>query len=118
MGRPQIIVPLVANGTSRGYWAAPAPCTVTGIKASRGAALASAAGSITAAVKEGSGTTLLSTATVDAKALTATPTDQTLTATLSLRSLVEGEVVQVDLVSNNADATGGPLVVQIEYTTP
>ena len=112
-----IAVGLTANGTARVYWAAPAACTITAIKASAAIVAASALGTITLAVAEGSGAaTLLSTATIDAEGLTTTPTAKTLTATGASLILAAGETVNLALVSNNADATGGPVVVTLTVT--
>lgn len=111
-----IIVPLVANATSRAYFAVPAGRTVAGIKASRGTVIASALGTVTLGITESSGgATLLSTATIDAEALTATPTAQTLTGTTGNLALIEGELIVCTLISNNADATGGPAIVIVTF---
>lgn len=109
-----IVVGLTANGTSRAYWAAPAACTITAIKASAAIVVASSLGTVTLAAVEGSGAaTLFSTSTIDAEGLTTTPTAQTLTGTGASLVLVAGETVNLALVSNNADATGGPVVVTL-----
>jgi hypothetical protein len=106
---------LTANGTSRATIVKPTARTITGIRVRRQTAVASALGTVTLAVQDGDGTTLLSTATIDAEALTASFVAQTLTATGSLLALAAGEPVLMALVSNNADATGGPVIVEITY---
>ena len=112
-----IVVPVVANAASRAYWAAPAACTITAIKASNVATILSTLGTVLLAVAEGSGgATLLSTATIDAETLTTTPTAKTLTGTPALLNIVACETVNLTLTSNNADATGGPCVVTLTVT--
>jgi len=112
--RRTIVVPLAANGTARVWLARSTARTLATVSVRRQGALASA-GTITLAVQDGDGTTLLSTATIDAKALTAAFVAQTLTATTADRALVAGEPIQVVLVSNDADATGGPAIVEVSY---
>lgn len=109
-----IVVPLTANGTAHVWLARPTARTVSGFRARRQGTLASA-GTITLAVQDGDGVTLLSTATVDAKALTTAFVAQALTATTANRALAAGEPLQVVLVSNNADATGGPAILEVSY---
>lgn len=106
-------VPLVANGTSRAFIVKPGARVVTGIRVRRQAALAT--GTITLAVQDGDGNTLLSAATIDATALTASFVAQTLTATTANLSLAAGEPIQLVLVSNNSGSTGGPVIVEVTY---
>lgn len=94
----------------------PQGCTITGIRVLAGAALSSASGTITLAIQNGAGTTLLSTATVDAETFVAnTLTALTLTATTGNLVIGAGGHVNVILVSNNADAVGGDLLVQVDF---
>jgi len=109
------VIDLVANNTSRKKLALPDDRTLATVRLKRVGALASALGNITFAIKDQAGTTLLSTATIDAKALTASFVSQTLTAVTADRVLSAGEVVTIELVSTNADATGGPVVVELGY---
>lgn len=109
----QVAVVLTPNGTSRVWIVPPAAKTIAGIKAGRGTALAT--GTITLAVKDADGNTLLSTATIDATALTRALVAQTLTATTANLDIAAGEPVAIELVSNNVGSTGGPAVVQIVW---
>lgn len=106
---------LTANGTARATITKPTARTITQIRVRRQVAVASSLGTVTLAVQDGDGTTLLSTATIDAKALTASFVAQTLTATGTLLALAAGEPVILTLVSNNGDATGGPVIVEVTY---
>lgn len=109
------IVTLTANGTSRAYIAKPTARTISAIEVCANVAPASTLGTVTLAIQDRGGTTLLSTATIDAEALTTSFVAQTLTATTADLALGAGEAVQLVLVSNNADATGGPVIVRITY---
>lgn len=110
-----VVVDLTANGTARERRAKPVARTVSGIALKRHTALASALGSILIHVLDGDGNTLMSTATIDGEALTASFVDQTLTETTANLSLAAGEPYEVRVVSNNADATGGPLVAKLTF---
>jgi hypothetical protein len=106
---------LVANGTARATITKARARTITGIRVRRQVAVASALGTVTLAIQDGDGTTLLSAANIDAEALTNAFVAQTLTATTADLSLANGEPVILTLTSNNADATGGPVIVEITY---
>ncbi|MCC6623347.1 MAG: DUF2190 family protein [Deltaproteobacteria bacterium] len=108
-----MVVPLVANGTSRIYLPMPVGKTITGVRAKRITALAT--GTITLALQNAAGTTLLSTANVDATALTASFVAQTLTATTADLAIAAGNPLQALLVSNDAGSTGGPAVLEITF---
>lgn len=110
-----VVVDLVANNTAKVKIAKPVARTLAGIRLKRHTALASAGGTILAHVLDGDGNTLMSTATIDAEALTASFVAQTLTATTANLDLAAGEPLEVRLVSNNADATGGPLVAELTW---
>lgn len=110
-----VVVDLTANNTSRQRRAKPVARTVSGIALKRHTALASALGTILVHVLDGDGNTLMSTATIDGEALTASFVDQTLTATTDNLALAAGEPYEVRIVSNNADATGGPLVAKLTF---
>jgi hypothetical protein len=81
-------------------------CTIVGINSKARTAAVSAAGTVTLSVAAG-GNNLLSTATVDLETQGATKTALTLTATAADLKLSYGDVIEQDVVSNNADATGG-----------
>lgn len=110
-----VVLPLTPNGTTTVRIAKSGARTVSAIKAKRHTALASAGGGITLAVTDGDGNTLLSAATIDAEAFTASFVSKTLTATTANLDLADGEPIQLDLVSDNADATGGPAIVEITF---
>lgn len=109
----QVAVVLVPNGTSKAWIVPSAAKTIAGIKAGRGAALAT--GTITVSVKDADGNTLLSTATIDATALTRALVAQTLTAVTADLDIAAGEPVEIALTSNNVSSTGGPAVVQLVW---
>lgn len=113
------VVPLVANATSTVSWAIPTGAKTTGISAKRGAsALGSTLGTITLAVKNGAGTTMLNAASIDAEVLTGSFVAKTVTATGADLVHAAGDVLTFELVSNNADATGEYAVVEIFYIEP
>lgn len=106
-----VVVPLVANGSSKGYYALPADRTLSAIYAHRMSAISSALGSVTAAIARMSDSArLILTPTIDAEAFTASPVSKSLTGTTENLTMVAGEVIEITLTSNNADATGGPAV--------
>jgi hypothetical protein len=109
-------VTLTANGTSRGYVVKPTARTIESIEVRANVVPASTIGTITLAIQDQGGTTLLSAATINAESLTTSFVAQTLTSTTADLALGAGEAVQLVLVSNNADATGGPVIVRINYT--
>lgn len=104
-------VPLVPNGTSKAYVSFAGGRTITGIRARRLTALAT--GTITLAIHDEAGNTLLSAATIDATALTASFVAQTLTAVGANLIIAAGKSIVLILVSNNAGSTGGPVFVEI-----
>lgn len=108
-------VVLAPNATSRAYIPFAGACTISGIRVRRITALAT--GTITLAVQDEAGNTLLSTATIDATALTAAFVAQTLTAVTANLAIAAGKGVVLLLVSNSAGSTGGPVYVEIA-TTP
>ena len=110
-----VAVPLTANGTARVYLPKPVARTIAGIRAKRHTALASAGGTILLSVLDGDGNTLISAANIDAEALTTSYVAQTLTGTPANLDIAAGEPVEIRLVSNNADATGGPAIVEITW---
>lgn len=110
-----LVVDLVANSTAKLKVAKPVARTLSGVRLKRHTALASAGGTILVHILDGDGTTLLSTATIDGEALTASFVSQTLTATTADLAIAAGEPVEVKIVSNNADATGGPLVAELTW---
>ena len=114
LNRATLVVQLTANGTSREGVAKPTARTISAIHARVGATLAT--GTFTLTISNGAGTTLLSTANIDATTLTITLAGLTLTATPANLSLVAGDSVQATLVSNNGSATGGPVTLVITYT--
>lgn len=109
------VLDLVANNTSRRRFALPGDRTISQIRARRVTALASAGGNITLAIKDEDGTTLLVAATFDAKTLTASLVALSLTATTALLAIVAGKNVTIELVSDNADATGGPVILEFTF---
>lgn len=111
-----VVMALTANGTTTVRIAKPVARTLSGVSAKRHTAVASALGTVLLAVRDGDSTTLLSTATVDAEALTASFVAQTLTATTADLDLAAGEPITITLVSNNADATGGPVTVKLTFS--
>lgn len=113
LDRSALVLQLTANGTSRNGVARPTARTVSAIHARVGATLAT--GTFTLTISNGAGTTLLSTANIDATTLTTTLAALTLTATTDDLSLVAGDLVQATLVSNNGSATGGPVTLVITY---
>lgn len=110
-----IVCRVSPNGTARADIAPPAGCTIAGVALRRGSANLTSAGAITAAVKNGAGTTVLSTATVDAKALTGTFVNQTLTGTGGDLVQAAGDPTTLEVVSNNPDATAGTVIAKITY---
>ncbi|MCB9610521.1 MAG: hypothetical protein H6716_28285 [Polyangiaceae bacterium] len=110
-----VVVALSAGGTATLFVAKPTARTLAGVRGKRHDELASALGDITLAILDGDGTTLLSTASVDAKALTAAFAALTLTDTSANLDLAAGEPLEVRLVSTNGDATGGPAVVELTW---
>lgn len=109
------VVDLVANNTSRKKFALPDGRTIATIRGKRVTALESALGNITLAIKDEAENTLLVAATLDAKTLTGSFVALSLTATGANLVLTAGEVVTIELVSDNADATGGPVVLEFAY---
>lgn len=109
------IIDFVANTTTKTKIAPKTAATISGISAKRHTAVASAAGTVLLYVLDGDGNTLFSTASIDAEALTASFVAKTLTATAADLDIAAGEPLEVKVVSNNADATGGPIVVLITY---
>jgi hypothetical protein len=110
------VVALTANGTARAFVAKPSARTISAIHARANVVPASTGGTVTLAIQDQGGTTLLSTATIDAEALTTAFVALTLTGTAADLAMAAGEAVQLVLVSNNGDATGGPVIVRITYT--
>lgn len=111
-----LIVPLVPNGPSKVYFSHSSTRTVASAKGWRGTtALGSVGGTLPLAIKNAAGVTMLSTATIDAKALTAAPAALTLTPTGADLVMAAGAVGSVELTSNNADATGTHAIVEITY---
>lgn len=110
------VVDLVANNTSRKKFALPDDRTIATIRGKRVTALASAGGNITLAIKDEAGDTLLVAATLDAKTLTGSFVALSLTATTARLALLAGKVVTIELVSDNADATGGPAVLEFGFS--
>lgn len=110
-----LVVDVVANDTNKAKVAKLDARTVAGIALKRHTAIASALGDVVVHVLDGDGNTLMSTATIDAEALTASFVAQTLTATTANLALAAGEPVEVKVVSDNADATGGPVIAKLTY---
>lgn len=106
---------LVANNTSRRRYALPGDRTIATIRGRRVTALESALGDITLAIKDEAGNTLLVAATLDAKTLTGSYVALSLTATSANLAILAGKVVTIELVSNNADATGGPVILEFAF---
>lgn len=113
LDRATLVVPLTANGTRIEGVARPTARTISAIHARVGATLAT--GTFTLTVSNGAGTTLLSTANIDATTLTTTLAALTLTSTASNLNLAAGDPVVASLVSNNGSATGGPVTLVITY---
>lgn len=113
----QATAPLIANGTRTVPMFFPAGGTITNLRVITPVALSSAAGTITLAIQLPDGTTLLSTATVDAEAFVAnTLTALTLTGTPANLIIGAGGHINIVLTSNNADAVGGDLLVQADFS--
>lgn len=110
-----IVLDLVANDTTTVKIAKPSARTISGIRVKRHTAIASALGAVTLAVQDGDGNTLLNAATINAEAFTASFVAATLTDTTANLDIAEGEPIVLILTSDNADATGGPAIVEIAY---
>lgn len=110
-----VVVDLVADDVTTVKIAKPAARTISQIRAKRHTEISSALGGVTLAVQDGDGNTLLNAATIDAEALTASFVAQTLTETAADLDIAAGEPIVIILTSDNADATGGPAIVEIAY---
>lgn len=103
------------NGTARAYFAPPAGRTLASAERKVETAITSA-GTVTAALKKGA-TRLLSTATVDAKGFTTSWVEATLSGDGESPDLAiaDGELVTLEVVSNNPDAVGGPVIFRLDW---
>lgn len=108
-----VTVEATPNTTTFGRFAPPAAKTVATIELKRHTAIAT--GTCTVAVQDADGNTLLSTATIDATALTASFVSYPLTGTTANLALAAGEPCKVIFVSNSGSTTGGPVVARINY---
>jgi hypothetical protein len=78
-------------------------------------AIVSAAGTCTLSIT-GAGNTLLTAATLDLESLSAaTLTSLALTAISANLDLSKDDLIQLEIVSDNLDLTGGPLWLEIRY---
>lgn len=109
----RVVVEATANTTTFQRFAPKTAATITGISLKRHTAIAT--GTCTVAVQDADGNTLLSTATIDATALTASFVAQALTAVSANLNIAAGEPCKVIFVSNSGSTTGGPVVALITY---
>lgn len=107
------VVDVTGGATTRQRIAPPAGRTIASIELRRQAAVT---GTVSAAVKDGDGNTLLSTATVDATGLTAAFVAQTLTGTTANLAIVAGEPIALEVVAAGG-AAGGPVVARVTFAT-
>ncbi len=103
-------VVLVPNGSGRSTVFLPDGGVITAVTVVTPVALASTGGTITLGVSSG-GITCLATAATDVEIGANTKTDIPVSAGAPQRTITAGNHVNLVMISNNADATGGPLQV-------
>lgn len=114
LDKTTVVVEATPNTTTFGRFAPPAAKTIASIELKRHTAIAT--GTCTVAVQDADGNTLLSTATIDATALTASYVAQTLTPTTANLDIAAGEPCKVIFVSDSGSTTGGPVSCRITWT--
>lgn len=109
-----MVCPVVPNTTQRAYFAPPAGRTLASVERKRETAIASAGGAVTAALKKGA-TSLLASATVDAKTFTGAYVAQAVSETPADLVFADGDLATLEVASNNNDATGGPVILRLTW---